>query len=111
MALPAVVMARALPYGSTFPIGVVRLRQTHSAVVYSTISNTYLDVWQDDRNFGTPEAEDIFGQIVNADGTLSGANIAIATAPNDQLTPEMAWDSANNQYLVVWADNRNTTTT
>jgi hypothetical protein len=65
-------------------------------VAHSTISNTYLVVW-DDQDEG-----DIEGLVVNADGTIGGAfNVFDGTIIGTQ--PAMAYNPVANQYLVVFA--------
>jgi len=73
--------------------------ETHAliepAVAHSTVSNTYLVVW-DDQDEG-----DIEGRVVNADGT-----IGVALNVFDAITvtqPALAYNSAANEYLVVFA--------
>ncbi len=46
---------------------------------------------------------DIFGQLVNADGSLAGDNIPISTLPAGEFDPSVAYASATNQYPTVWA--------
>jgi outer membrane protein assembly factor BamB len=102
------VIAATIPFGSTFPIGIGPHPRNHSSIAYSATDNRFLDVWQDGRNAAT-SGEDIFGQLMNEEGTLVGSNIPISVAPGNQTSPDIAWDSVNNQYLAVWADSRNTT--
>ncbi len=34
-------------------------------------------------------------------------DLQITSNPNDQSNPDVAYDSVNNRYLVVWEDSRN----
>jgi len=53
--------------------------------------------WEDCRN----NDEDIYGQLVDADGTLLGANLPIeALMAGDQTCPDVATDGED--FLVVW---------
>ncbi|MCP4379325.1 MAG: isopeptide-forming domain-containing fimbrial protein [bacterium] len=87
-------------------------------VVYNATNNEYLVVWRCDDvgDGGIINGEfEIHGQIVSATGTLvlagdiqisetAGANGA--NQEYDAESPKAAYDSVNNQYLVVWgADN------
>jgi uncharacterized protein YheU (UPF0270 family) len=77
--------------------------QTAPAVTYNSQTNQFLVVWQEqDPDAGT--GLDIFGRLVNADGSLSTAEFTISNAADDQTVPEVAYNSnpANNQFLVVW---------
>ena len=84
-------------------------------VAYNATSNEYLVVWRGDddtapNNFDNDN--EIFGQRINA---ATGAEIApddfriSQMGPNDAAadnygadSPSVAWNSTNNQYLVVW---------
>ncbi|MGH7407486.1 MAG: CFI-box-CTERM domain-containing protein, partial [Candidatus Methylomirabilales bacterium] len=76
--------------------------QRAPAVAYNSTTNQFLVVWQDFQ----AGFFDISGQLVNANGALSGTKIAISTAANDQTAPAVAYNSATNQFLVVWQDLR-----
>jgi hypothetical protein len=97
--------------GTQDPV-VANSRQTRPYVAYDSVNQRYFIAWQDGRN-GSSSLEniDIFGQYVDLDGTLRGANYAISTAPSSQLAPSLAYNSLSNQFLAVWKDARNTTTT
>jgi hypothetical protein len=65
-----------------------------------------LVVWQDSRNGTT---SDIYGARVNGAGAvLDASGIAISTAPNRQAAPAVADNGTD--FLVVWEDARNGTT-
>ncbi len=90
---------------SQFPIAVAAEYQWNPDLAYNSATNQFLVVWQGDRS--VPGDEDIYGQLVNADRTLSGVNFPISNPSTDQLLPSIAYNTANNQYLVVWQDDRN----
>ena len=69
------------------------------------VNNQYLVVWEDYRN--NPVESDIYGQFVMDDGTLKGENFIICDATGDQWWPSLAFDPANQRFLVVFEDNRN----
>jgi hypothetical protein len=75
------------------------------AVTYNSTSNEYLVAWLENRNGGSNY--DIYGQRVSGSGALLGSDIPISTAPGNQYYPEVAYDNADNEYLVVWQDDRN----
>jgi hypothetical protein len=83
--------------------------QTKPSVAYDSADSRFLVAWEDNRNTGLTDL-DIFGQMVNADGTLFAANnpIVISDASESQTKASVAYDSADSRFLVVWEDNRNT---
>jgi hypothetical protein len=74
--------------------------QTFPDVAYDSASGRFLVVWQDGRS--GPMCYDIYGQMVNGEGTLYGANFVIATDYFCQYRPAVANDSNHHQFLVVW---------
>jgi hypothetical protein len=75
--------------------------QAFPSVTLNPVANQYLVVWTDDRNTGVTFG-DIFGQLVNADGSLAGGNIPISTLPSNEGLPSVAYAPATDQYLSVW---------
>ncbi len=64
----------------------------------------YLVVWEDFRN-AQDTSEDIFATRVSRAGTiLDTAGFPVSTAPNQQQSPDVAWNGST--YLVVWSDHR-----
>lgn len=89
------------------------------AVAYNSALNQYLVVWSgDDNDAGLVEGElEIFGQRLDAAGNPIGAgDFRISDmGPNgnnqfDAREPDVAYNSATNQYLVVWHGDDNTAT-
>jgi hypothetical protein len=80
--------------GSAFPIAAAAEYQWNPDVVYNATSNQLLVVFDDDRLVSGDN--DIYGQLVNSDGSLSGANITISFPSADQLLPAVAHNSADN---------------
>jgi hypothetical protein len=62
--------------------------------------NSALVVWQDRRNANF----DIFAAVIDSTGAVTTTDIPICVTANDQTRPAVAYDSVNNQYLVVWQD-------
>ncbi|MDQ5823146.1 MAG: S-layer homology domain-containing protein [Chloroflexota bacterium] len=76
--------------------------QGSSASAYSSANTEFLVVWEDARNGGW----DIYGQRVDADGTMLGTNFAIANTSEFEQDVSIAYNSsAANEYLVVWASD------
>ena len=88
------------------------------AVAYNSANNEYLVVWSGDDNTSplVDGENEIFGQRVNAaTGAQVGANdFRISTMGPDgntnyaALTPAVAYNSTDNEYLVVWQGDDNT---
>jgi hypothetical protein len=72
---------------------------------YGTTDDRYLAVWQDDRAGAT--AWDIYGRRVLPNGLPDGEAFAISTAGHNQWLPAVAYNSNDNEFLVVWQDYRN----
>ena len=80
------------------------------AVAYNNTNNQYIVVWEGDDI--ADNAYDIFGQRLTATGGGVGANDFYLSNPSggpnnnyDALNPAVAYDRANNEYLVVWQDD------
>ncbi len=83
--------------------------QSKPSVAYDSADSRYLVVWEDNRNTGVTDL-DIYGQMVNADGSLFVSNnpIIISDAIENQSRPSVAYNSTDSRFVVVWEDNRNT---
>ncbi|GEM_PF-1226927 len=85
-------------------------------VVYNDTSNEYLVVWHGDDNSGSliDSETEIFGQRLTAAGSETGTNdfqISFmgpdGDAAYDANDPKLAWNSTDNEYLVVWESDDN----
>ncbi|MGD8794734.1 MAG: hypothetical protein PVF47_19450, partial [Anaerolineae bacterium] len=97
--------AQGLPQGESFAIAVADSYQNAPAVAYNPTQGEYLVVWDDFRNISI-SGVDIYGQRVGADGALLGGSLAIETEGENQVNPAVAYNSAADEYLVVWEDER-----
>lgn len=87
---------------------IVNSRQTRPTVSYDAVNQRFFVMWQDERNSSTSMANiDLFGQFVNLDGSLSGANYSISSAASNQLAPAISYDPYFKRFLAVWKDARN----
>ena len=84
------------PLGELFPLGDAGGTQAHPSVAYSLIGDRYLVVWEDNRS----GYFDIYGQMVDAGGTLIGSNFYIYADDGNQQRPDV--DSDGEDFLVVW---------
>jgi hypothetical protein len=105
--------ARALPVvGNDFVIsGPGATSSEYSPQVAGNGAAGYLVVWEDDRN-ESETGSDIYGRLVAADGSRLGSDFRIsgAGATGEETAPAVAWDATDQEYLVVWRDDRNGTT-
>ena len=96
--------------GTNFAISTAEKRQTRPAVAFD--GRNYLVVWEDYRKAPEPppymDSANIYGQRVNLSGGLEGDEVEISIAEKNQVNPAIAFDGTN--YLVVWQDGRNIST-
>ncbi len=84
-------------------------RQTQPFVSYDAVNQRYFVAWQDGRNSTLSiENLDIYGQKVDAEGSLRGNNFAIYNLPFNQFSPVIANNPRMDEFLAVWKDARNT---
>jgi hypothetical protein len=84
--------------GSSFAICSNASDQLYPDVAYNLDTNQYLVVWEDRR-----ADADIYGQRVNADGSLDGAEIPIAgLGATSRGRPKVAFNPISGEYLVVY---------
>ncbi len=88
------------PLGENFVISSGGPFAFYPAVAYSLSADRYLVVWQDWRNHTD---DDIYGQLVDADRTLLGDNLAIYLGAGNQQLPDVDFDGS--YFLVVWEGN------
>ncbi|MBM3695265.1 MAG: hypothetical protein FJW79_04955 [Actinobacteria bacterium] len=80
------------------------------AVAYNAANRMFLVVREDERNTQWLGI-DIFGRLVNDDGKPQGADFRVSggVSNTNERHPAVAWNQADNQFLVVWADDREET--
>jgi len=78
------------------------------SVAYNSSANEYLVVWSD-RDIDNDDDDapgDIYAQRVSAAGSLISTRVLLSTPPNDfpfdECRPDVAYNSTNNTFLVVW---------
>jgi len=84
--------------GQTFPISEMTHNEIHTASAYNIIQDQFIVVWEDDRN-GNP---DIYGRIVNADGSFAGPEFIVCSGPANQMYPAVDYNRIRDEYMVVW---------
>lgn len=81
--------------------------QAKPKVVYG--GGVFFVIWQElsELASGTPTYFDVKGVRVNSSGNvLDPTGIAISSATYNQINPDVAYDSTNDRFFVVWADMR-----
>jgi hypothetical protein len=76
-------------------------------VTHNTTANEYLVIWTDWRQENTRGA-DIYGRRINADGQRLGHDFRISgkNAIGSDGLSDVTYNSADDEYLVVWMDDR-----
>ncbi len=69
-------------------------------VTFSSVQHEYLVIWD------ALASADIYGQILAADGTPRGENVAVSIAAGRQLASDVAYSNSSDEYLVLWTDER-----
>ncbi|HSB67682.1 MAG TPA: dockerin type I domain-containing protein [Anaerolineales bacterium] len=75
--------------------------QQHAAIAYNSTLDEYLVIWQDQYS---PGDWDIMGRRVDGDGTLLGNELTIEAPGGEQTSPDIAYNSRHDEYLVAWED-------
>jgi len=78
--------------------------QVNPAVAYDSDQGEMLVVWEDGRN--TDDDSDIYGRYVDATAPIGDGDFEIARVDDLQHSPDVAFDSSNKNFLVVWAGYR-----
>lgn len=90
------------PIGGWLTIADASNDQLNAALAYNTQRGEYLVVWQNEWDGGTKF--NIAGQRVAGDGSLVGGPFNIYGGDNGH-SPDVAYDSQNDAYLVVWVQD------
>ena len=91
----------ASPVSDVFVISSVAGRQWAASVAYNASHDEYLVAWTDGR---VSDRVSVYGQRVKGDGSLAGGELPIATGIQTSYCPGLAYNSADDQYLVTWDD-------
>jgi hypothetical protein len=97
---------RGQPVSADIPITRARGSQGFSASAFDSANDRFLVVWTDWRDAVDIDS-DIFGRLVNADGTPHGEEFRIAARRGvSQKFPNLTFDPVRRRFLVVWVDSR-----
>ena len=86
------------------PIIIAQVTQQQLVPDVASDGTSWFVVWQDRRTTGN--GFDIIGALIDANGAVTVNNVAVCATTGDQTRPAIAYDSTNNQYMVVWSDAR-----
>ena len=120
--VPSAAQAALGPFGGDLrisfmgPDGNASFDANASSVAYNPAANEYLVVWTGDDNAAplVDEEFEVYAQRMSASGTPIGGRIRVSDmGPDgdgiyDAFGPRVAYNSADNQYLVVWTGDDNT---
>lgn len=88
--------------GMNFPVVTVDNPYDHQItnlrLAYNSTTNRYLVVWCD------YEVNKVYGQQMNANGSLFGSEIAIPHTTTNQANPDVVYNPPANQFMVVFDD-------
>ena len=98
LVIPSTINAGS-PVDGSFVISAGSEQEVYPTVAYNSQRQEYLVVWYNDR----PGCDDIRAQRVSSGGALVGGPFYIAAGcPADRHYPDVAYNSAHDQYMVVW---------
>lgn len=91
-----------VPYAPATATAIVdwAFNQTQPAIAYNTTAGAYLVVWQHEWAVGASST--INGRMIAADGAPAGQVFGISAEPDNCLAPDIAYNAATGEYLVVW---------
>ncbi len=93
-----------LGQGDDFLVSRATSLRSSPAIAYNDDLDEYLLVWTDLRTNAL--YPDVYGQIVSGAGVPRGDNFVIRDEANNYLSfPDVAYDTNNQRYLVVWEDS------
>lgn len=74
--------------------------QWNPRVDFATLQSEFLVTWTNEVNGGV--AGHISAERVDPAGTISGSPITVASGTGERANPDVAYNAANNEYLVVY---------
>jgi hypothetical protein len=83
--------------GPEFPISTGSDDHSDPAVALDADNDRFLVAWSDSGGW-----DDIHAQLVNADGSMDGDRVDLATGKGDFFYPDTVLNSSTKQFLVVW---------
>jgi hypothetical protein len=101
-------LASFTSYGSTLNISTAVGDQTSPVAAYDSVNQRFFVAWEDARNQSANISNmDIYGQFIDPQGNLSGANAIVTVNPANQIAPAVVFgDVFFRKFLVLWKDGR-----
>jgi hypothetical protein len=94
------------PITGDIPVTMARRSQGNPAAAFDTVNDRILVLWSDWRDAADIDS-DIYGRLLNTDGTPYGEEFRVAGLRSvSQKTPNLAFDPIRQRFLVVWKDSR-----
>ena len=88
--------------GSVIPVSTWEYEQVLPNLVYNPDLDEFMIVWED-HHWAWGATADIYGQRMSADGTLVSGNFGISwEEANLRLSPDVAYNTNTQEYLVTW---------
>ncbi|OQB26925.1 MAG: hypothetical protein BWY10_01741 [Chloroflexi bacterium ADurb.Bin180] len=84
------------------PVAIQAKDQLEPEIAYNSSAHQYLVVWTD--GLASENTWYIRGRRFGSAGSPVGGLLDIASATNYQVDPDVAYNSVDNQFLVVWSD-------
>lgn len=102
-----IIDARGNAVTADIPIVRTEGSQSFSAVAFDPVNRRYMVVWTDWRDAADVDS-DIYGRLIDADGTPHGPEFKVAARRGiSQKFPNLAFDPGRQRFLVLWVDARN----
>jgi len=84
--------------GDELEISTLEQTQGSPSVAFDRVSRRYLVIWRGSAD----SSNDIYGQLINQNGTLNGENFPVSTFMDPQLSPFVLNDGVNHKFLAIW---------
>ena len=81
---------------------------THPVISFSPVKQQYLVVVNDRYIFSESSLDNI-GYVLDKDGNVISGPLLIGSTEGDQFNPQVAYNSVDDTFLVVWEDFRHAT--
>jgi len=94
--------ANGTPSGSNFIISDATGDQGNPVAVFDGVNRRFLVAWEDSRS----GSRDIYARYVGADGSPSGGDFVVSSAPYDQVSPVASFNSRSANFLVAYETSR-----
>ncbi|MCK4333048.1 MAG: hypothetical protein KAV40_05655, partial [Thermoplasmatales archaeon] len=91
-----------LQLGSVINVCTASDCQADANVEFDSVNNRFCVVWEDARS--GMSNYNIYGRLYNTNGNPVGSEKSICSAANSQCEPWVAFDTINEQYMIVWEE-------